>query len=89
MLSLALFGTVENSLRIRQDVVRRVVAYYNVYSPSNHFEHLGFSETPTPQQYETCMSHPFNYGDFVEITASSALFQWRIVAYVMAVLSVT
>lgn len=34
MLSLALFGTEENSLRIRQDVVRHVVAYYKDYSPS-------------------------------------------------------
>ncbi|KAI5722606.1 hypothetical protein M8J76_010895 [Diaphorina citri] len=79
MLSLALFGTEAHSLSIRREIVRHVVEYYEHYSAHIVFEHLGLIESPTRQQYEAYMSHPYHYGDFVELTAASAIFQRRIV----------
>lgn len=50
MLSLALFW-----------VVRHIVVNYNTYNPSIIFKYLGFFKTPIYIQYETYISHPYNY----------------------------
>uniref|UniRef100_A0A8D8VEP3 OTU domain-containing protein n=1 Tax=Cacopsylla melanoneura TaxID=428564 RepID=A0A8D8VEP3_9HEMI len=79
MLSLAMFGTQEHSLNIRTDIVHHVLSYYDSYKHSIAIGEHSEIVCPSANEYQTYMLKPKNFGDFVEVTAASTIFQKRII----------